>query len=86
MSKISISKKTAWSLILKINTKISCNNNLVNINEDISGQTIGKAFLDIQESSEDTAYVFDISGSNHNVTTIYNSESSNLVEGNFLKE
>lgn len=40
MSKISISKKTAWSLILKINTKISCNNNLVNINEDIRGQKI----------------------------------------------
>ena len=32
MSKISISKKTAWSLILKINSKISCKNNLVNIN------------------------------------------------------
>ena len=37
MSKISISKKTAWSLILKINSKISCKNNLVNINEDIRG-------------------------------------------------
>jgi len=32
MSKISISKKTAWSLILKINSKISCKNNLVKIN------------------------------------------------------
>ena len=40
MSKISISKKTAWSLILKINSKISCKNNLVNINEDIRGQEI----------------------------------------------
>ena len=40
MSKISISKKTAWSLILKINSKISCKNNLVNINEDIRGQKI----------------------------------------------
>ena len=40
MSKISISKKTAWSLILKINTKISCKNNLVNINEDIRGHKI----------------------------------------------
>ena len=44
MSKISISKKTAWSLILKINTKISCNNNLVDINEDISGHKINIIF------------------------------------------
>ena len=40
MSKISISKKTAWSLILKINSKISNKSNLVNINEDIRGHKI----------------------------------------------
>ena len=40
MSKISISKKTAWSLILKINSKISCKNDLVTINEDIRGHKI----------------------------------------------
>ena len=40
MSKISISKKTAWSLILKINSKIPCKNNLVYINEDIRGHKI----------------------------------------------
>ena len=40
MSKISISKKTAWSLILKINSKVSCKNNLVIINEDIKGDKI----------------------------------------------
>ena len=40
MSKISISKKTAWSLILKINSKISHKDNLVNINEDIRGHKI----------------------------------------------
>ena len=44
MSKISISKKTAWSLILKINTKILCNNSLVNINEDIRGHKINIIF------------------------------------------
>ena len=40
MSKISISKKTAWSLILEINNKISCENNLININKDIKGHKI----------------------------------------------
>ena len=40
MSKISISKKTAWSLILKINSKVSYKDNLVNINEDIRGHKI----------------------------------------------
>ena len=40
MSKISISKKTAWSLILEINSKISCENNLININKDIKGHKI----------------------------------------------
>ena len=44
MSKISISKKTAWSLILKINSKITCKDNLVNIKEDIRGHKINIAF------------------------------------------
>ena len=44
MSKISISKKTAWSLILKINNKISYKDNLVDINEDIRGHKINITF------------------------------------------
>ena len=54
MSKISISKKTAWSLILKINTKISCNNNLVNINEDIRGHKINITFNKSNNHIEDS--------------------------------
>ena len=44
MSKISISKKTAWSLILKINSEILCKNDLINIEEDISGDKINIIF------------------------------------------
>ena len=47
MSKISISKKTAWSLILKINTKVSCKNNLVNISEDIRGIEISVILIEL---------------------------------------
>ena len=37
MSKISITKKTAWSLILKINKSIPCvRRNIININEKIA--------------------------------------------------
>ncbi len=54
MSKISISKKTAWSLILKINSKISCKNNLVNINEDIRGHKINITYNKINDHIENS--------------------------------
>tara|TARA_B100000035_G_scaffold107347_2_gene91081 strand:+ start:1439 stop:2200 length:762 start_codon:yes stop_codon:yes gene_type:complete len=44
MSKISITKKTAWSLILKINAKKSYKNNLVSINETISENCINISY------------------------------------------
>ena len=44
MSKISITKKTAWSLILKINAKKSYKNNLVSINETISENYINISY------------------------------------------
>ena len=48
MSKISISKKTAWSLILKINSKFSYKNNLVNINERMFEITYSSLDLEFQ--------------------------------------
>ena len=53
MSKISISKKTAWSLILKINNKISYKDNLVDINEDIRGHKINICLLYTSPSPRD---------------------------------
>ena len=44
MTKISITKKTAWSLILKINAKKSYKNNLVSINETISENYINISY------------------------------------------
>ena len=44
MSKISITKKIAWSLILKINAKNINRNNLVRINETICENEINISY------------------------------------------
>ena len=49
---------------------------------DVSGNIIGSATVDLPDLPLVNKYIFDISGDNHDVTTIHNSAESVLNDGN----
>ena len=66
----------------EINAILDSQEAVVFDNEDISGITsTGMATLDIPTIPETELFIFDISGNNHDVTTIHNSSSAVLTEG-----
>ena len=86
MHKNSITKKLAWSLILKLNSAKPCRKTLLNINENISGHDVDIIYNTKTNNVESKKYKLDEIVKGDSIFCASGITKGDLVNGLYLKD